>query len=538
MLPGIILLGSSNVALDKEDGPAPSPLFPPDPPLGLYRIKKWLEDRGLARILIVDPNLDGGIASGVERFAKEGPVMIVGVSLTRYYLEHDLINIGVVRDWVVRSGRPAPISLAGGYECTLGSAMVLSLGHVEGVIQGFGEFPLGAMLRYTSEHPDAGPDALRGCRYPSVLWREDIAPGPELTDAVPCDPQALYSADAQPLDNIDWSRYWARIADLEGLEELPQRRKATHLVTSSHCLAPCAFCSSRRYGSQVLKDYDLPPAVLMMPAREIERLALHAFEGLAAGGVYFIDDDFVVGGKHGMARFDAFCQEMEAHYESGRLSRSFWLGMQTKTRHFHAGPGFSPFAGGGLPSLEQLTRSGFYVLEFGVEAFSDELLRSPFINKKTSAAVNAEVILNCLKAGIKTSIFYIPFPPTVTPESYAESLSKLAELLEQGAHLGISPWVRIFAGSEVADMVDDPRWTYRSKLVRRADGSTVDLPDVYLPSDERVARVLEEAVSRNRGALKSARRRQKPGFQLLADVAELLGYPELAGKMERLGAAD
>lgn len=540
--PGIVLLASCNIYVAREDGPAKAVMFSPDPWLGIYRIKKWLEDRGLARVLLVDPNVDGNIQRKVKEFAEQRTVPIVGVSMTRQYIEYDLNNIITIRDWVGDTGQLAPVTLSGGYESTLGSDLVLSLGFVDGVVQGFGEFPLETLFRRYVSFSDPSSDKLRGCRLPGVVWKKGTEMREDLTPEAPPDPTALYRYEAQPLLHIPWLKYWTRKAQLRGEDSLDNSSEGVRLVTSSHCLATCGFCSSRRYGSFVLKALGLPPSVMMMPAEEVVDLVLDSYDKVGpekAHLVYFVDDDFVIGGKRGMARFETFCRMMEELYDSGRLPRSFVLGMQTKTRHFATGKGFTVFSGGGKDSLRRIRKAGFKLLEFGAESFSDELLHSPFINKKISAEVNFRVIQDCMEAGIKASIFYIPFPPSVTPESFRESLSKLIELLEQGARLGMTPGVRIFSGSPASELVGDPAWPYRTKTVTAADGREVNLPEAFFPCDPKMNEAVNSALNLKFKHLKASLRRwQKPGVQLLADTARFLNYHDLYERLERLPSAD
>ncbi len=172
-LPGVVLVTSSPITLNTTDGPDPAPCFDPAPPLGLYRIKKYLEDRGLASCLVLDPNVDTGCKNKVLEFARGRLTPVVGVSLMRANLRSDLINVTVVREWIAAL-QATPLTLAGGYETTLDPDLVLSFGYVEGAVRGFGEFSLSAPVQALGRL-DSREDLTAVTRQetPGIRWRND-----------------------------------------------------------------------------------------------------------------------------------------------------------------------------------------------------------------------------------------------------------------------------------------------------------------------------------------------------------------------------
>lgn len=553
--PGVLLLASSNIDIANDHELSQDMMFRPDAWLGIYRIKKWLEDRDLAQVLILDPNVDQDVPGMAAEFAAKRQVPIVGVSATRQYIEYDLHNIHTVSTVIAKSGQPAPVCLSGGYESTLGPELILSLGFVDGVVQGFGEFPLQSLLQYYNSLPTPIPDDLRGVQLPHVVWRKDIQPKAELEIDHRSDPSELYRYAAQPHLIIPWTKYWERKAELQralpaheasgahggksGTEpHLPEPARTNdgiRLTTSSHCLGTCGFCSSRRYGQQVLKSYGQSPAIMMSSAEEVLQMVLEAYDRIEPKprGAYFVDDDFVIGGTKGMARFETFCDLMEDAYASGRLPGSFFLGLQTKVRHFVSTDRWPAFRGGGLRAAHSLRRAGFNRLEFGVESLNDELLSSPFIHKQSSAAMNIQVVEDCLQAGLLTSIFYIPFPPDVTALTFQDSLSKLLDLLEKGPNLGLTPNIRIVAGSPASEYVHDHTWPVTFKKIVDLYGTEVEIPSsLYPPADPVMRQAATAAIAKHRKEIyQSLRRNQKPGYLILADTAAFLGSDRLYQRM-------
>lgn len=138
---GLILLTSTSRDITQDDVSEQHFIFQPDPWVGLHRIQKWLQDRELAQVLVLDPNVDAEVCAQVREFASRVWVPVLGVSMHRGNISQDLSNVVALAQEVVCCGQPRPVTLSGGHESTLGSGMVLSLGFVDGVIQGFGEFP-------------------------------------------------------------------------------------------------------------------------------------------------------------------------------------------------------------------------------------------------------------------------------------------------------------------------------------------------------------------------------------------------------------
>lgn len=533
--PGVILLASSPLDLRVAEGPEREPFLGRGPPLGIYRIKKYLEDRELATCLVVDPIVDDHFQDRVLRFAREHRVLVVGVNLTRMYSATDLPNVQAARDWVA-STQPAPLALAGGYECTLAPDEVLSFGYVDGVVRGFGELALGFLLRALRQPGlRENPRAIMEQEVPGLRWRDRNHFGDETTfPGAPFDPDELYRGEAQPLPVIPWERYWGGLgADGQPRDDDDVSRIA-RLVTSSHCLASCGFCSSRRYGTFVLGNLGQAPRVLMTPAEDVVELVCACFLRHGAQQIYFVDDDFMVGGPAGYERFREFATRMEEVYRSGRLPRTSGLAMQTKSWHFTDHRGLADWAGGSQASLEWLKRAGFLRVDLGVESLSDDLLTSPFINKKIPAEVQARVVTDCLDAGLAVSICYIPFPPDVTAESFRESLTRLIPLLRRGALLAVSPAIYVNAGSAAEKEIATGEWKVVSKPIPRADGALHPVPMKLLPSDPEMAHAFQVSWERNLERLQSLRQKKGVELALLADAADLAGSSDLAAELRSL----
>lgn len=529
--PGVILLSSSNVYIDSQKEPAKNLIFNPEPWLGIYRMQKWLEDREFARVLILDPNLKSDLTEQVLEFTRYRKVPIIGVSVTRHYIEYDLQNIATIQRLITSCAQPAPLSLAGGYEATLDSEALLALGFVDAVVQGFGEFPLEALLSYYNSLDMPHPEALRGCGFPGLVWKQGTESGPDLSPAKVLEAERLFSYEAQPLWEVPWTEYWLRNESLAEDQADNCFKKRISFSTSSHCQGTCGFCSSHSYGQFVVKGLYNCNSVLMTPAQEVADLVLNAYQGLTADkpcAIHFVDDDFVVGGKKGLARFEKFCDLMEEHYESGPLPSSLFLTMKTKIRHFAPDSGTAAFSGGGRQAMHRVRRAGFKILEFGVESFSDELLCSPFINKHITADINAQVVEDTLEAGIIPYIFYIAFPPTVTSQTFYHSLQKLVDMLEKGAWLGLALNIQVFPGSKALKYFGKPDFPGRTKEILNAQEEHVEIPDSILPADPLMNKALHKALEgylkRSRDSLRST---QKPGQQILADTALFLGYESL-----------
>lgn len=535
-LPGVVFLTSCDIYISAQTEPREESIYNPEVWLGGYRIKKWLQDRELANVLVLDPIVDWDIPGQVAEFAERNPIPLLGVNMTQLNIEKDLRNIKSLQNLVIACGQPSPVTLAGGYEPTLNTDLILSLGYVQAVVQGFGEFALEALLTYYNSLRDPGPDALRGARFPGLIWKNGLSEGADLTPERMPDPTRLFSYQAHPFAEIPWSKYWYGVASSSGEIEESFNKKYS-FFTSSHCQAACGFCSSRRYAHFVLKSLNLPPSVLMLSAEEVAELVLKACNntgGEKPDSIIFQDDDFVVGGKHGMARFEKFCDLMEEHFKKGNLPDSLYFTMKTKIRHFAADPKYSPFSGGGKEAMRRIKRAGFKILALGVESFSDELLDSPFINKHITAEVNTQVVRDALETGVIPFVFYIVFPPNVTRENFAYSLERLIDVLEKGAWVSLSLTIRVNSGTVAWEMCDDPAWPVFKKNVPDAQGKELELPEFLLPADPVMRKALDKANELYFSKLKNSRKSQITCYELLADTALFLGYENLYHRLSNL----
>lgn len=535
-MPGVVFLTSCDIYISARTEPQEESMYIPEVWLGVYRIKKWLQDRNLAKVLVLDPNVDWDIPGQMVDFAEKNPIPLLGVSMTHLNIEKDLQNIKTLQDLVLSSGLPSPVTLAGGYEPTLNSDQVLSLGYVQAVVQGYGEFALEALLTYYNSLREPGPDALRGACFPGLIWKQGLLEGTDLTPEEMPDPSRLFSYQAQPFAEIPWSKYWSGEATSSS-DRGDSYSKKYSFFTSSHCQAACGFCSSRRYAQFTLKSLKLPSSVLMLSAEEVAELVLKAYNSPGSekpGSIIFHDDDFVVGGKKGMARFEEFCDLMQEHFKKGNLPDWLFFTMKTKIRHFAADPKYASFSGGGKEAMRRIKRAGFKVLALGVESFSDELLDSPFINKHVAAEVNTQVVMDALETGMVPFVFYIAFPPNVTRENFSYSLEKLIDVLEKGAWLGLALTIQVNSGTVARELFDDPAWPGFKKKISDTWGQELELPEYLLPADPVMRKALDRAHEHHFSKLKESKRSQISSYELLADTAQFLGYEDLYHRLNNL----
>ena len=97
--------------------------------------------------------------------------------------------------------------------------------------------------------------------------------------------------------------------------------------------------------------------------------------------------------------------------------------------------------------LTALRRAGFRMITFGVESFSDRILKAMW--KKNTAQNNRTALAATLAAGITPGMDMIFFSPWETRESLVDSLVQALGFVEQGAYLNLVPELHVHPGDHV-----------------------------------------------------------------------------------------
>jgi len=168
------------------------------PPLGLYRLKAWLEERVDYKVDVVDPNID---------VIPDDTYDIIGISSVYTTMENDL-KLGE------KLKQKCRFLFFGGANPTLNPKPYERLGYV---IKGEGEKPL---LEFIESGDIRSPVPLSESDWQNAVMHI-------------------------PFQHIPWKRYWEKNKQEFGLSE------AIRIFTEIGCYRNCSFCSERQLWGKI-----------------------------------------------------------------------------------------------------------------------------------------------------------------------------------------------------------------------------------------------------------------------------------------------
>ena len=189
--------------------------------------------------------------------------------------------------------------------------------------------------------------------------------------------------DSDPAEVIPYEDYWqhnAGIFDEDNMRLRGATLKTIRLFTSSHCPNGCGFCSSSGFLGKAM-GRGVP--VYRLSAPDVFELVRKNVTIHSPDAIFFNDDDFVIGDADGRERAKEFARLIIEAKDQGVIPERLKFYMQTKAKSLVV----NDEREGRVPDMEMLRllkEAGFVTVAVGVESFSDKILSSPSINKKTN----------------------------------------------------------------------------------------------------------------------------------------------------------
>ena len=434
------------------------------PPLGVWRLAGVLESSGF-KAKVFDPNCCREPPQrALERELENSAWDIVGVSTTGMTLRFDLELAHLVR-----RAAPAALIIAGGMEATFRPELMFALGPFDLVVVGEGERPLvDVAARIRAGSPLGGiPGTVERTadgRFLSIPQR--ALNREELRDAI-------YST---PYEKMPYSAYWERLEAAYRVGALPSKAareahlaeiRSVRLITLNYCPMGCTFCSATNFLHQAQGSV---ASVSRLEAEEcltmIERIvAAHP----NTRTVIFQDDIFAFTQDR---RVLPLCEGIVAAKQSGRMPPQLQFISTNRIDSMSA------------ERLGAMRRAGFRVLGFGIESFSQKVLRE--FNKAQIHRHIEPVLSAALALGVTPFLDLILSSPHSSVEDVAQTLREAYRWLRQGCEIGMYPYVIPFSGAALAsDPTLLPHTHYARQRVAGTDVSW-DQPVKILPKDPRV----------------------------------------------------
>lgn len=449
--------------------------FNNSPPIGLYRLKKYIEDYGFS-CDVLDLSVENP-----DRYlnnAMRGKYKIVGTSISHMNM---IADIQLMHKFRVASSGHECCFIAGGQEATYNYEQVLDAGF-DAVVMGYGEFPLLEIAR--SIQHDGFYSAKQLSNIPGVVIcdankiKKNPAKQISESDFIDLTYNNVVLADI-PFD-IYWKQasYRSKALNMRSTVFVP---KLARIYTSSHCPNNCGFCSSHRFLSFSQSCTAKP---LMLDASSVFELVLHYADKYDAEGFLFSDDEFLVSRRRAVS----FCDLIVKAKASGRLASGAMLNCQARVADFKS---LNDSGAVDDEFIKLLHAAGFHSISLGVESFSDRLRATPIMNKKGFTSELAfSVIDSMLNAGITPQVNIILFIPETTRDELIYNMQCGMELFNKNCTLAVTPHLLNIPGSPCHD---DNRYpskieNYKSEF----SGKIIPITNYFIPHDPLIAVAAEQ----------------------------------------------
>lgn len=440
------------------------------PPLGLYRLKSYLQAHGFG-CDIFDYSIDDQ-AVFLER-AAAGEYSIIGMSVSHYNMPEDINLLEAFRQRC--AGREC-LFVAGGQEATYNYGQWLDL-NIDVVVLGYGEKPLLEIAKGFSKGFGAGWQAIRSIEGVAYKDASGIVFNPAASITQDEFDQLTYERVLQM--DIPFGRYWDYIRDnIEALTFSTSRfiPELVRIYSSSHCPNKCGYCSSHNF---LTFSQGSKARIFDLSADKVLSLMRHFMATYGAKGFLFSDDEFLAN----KTRAREFLRLVAQGLASGEIDHELTLNCQARVTDFLKKTPEGREVDEQL--IAMLVQAGFHSLGLGVESFRQDLLHATSMNKHGYGQEEAlAVVGSMLRQGLVPQVNIILFIPESTPEDVLHSMTLAMQVIMQGAQIAVTP--RLFA-IPGAPLYENPNYPIEF-LEHEVAGKTIRIAHYFRPWNALVAR--------------------------------------------------
>lgn len=463
------------------------------PPLGLYRLKSYIENLKLAAVDIFDPNLhrDNVYEALEQKLTKHNSYNIIGFSPTHVNLGYDLNLVWIVYNFYKQKGLTHPLYIAGGNEATNNYQELFNHFYpLSVVVLGPGERPLEAIIRMMQNNTIFSTDFKK---IPGTVTNDQTTHKLRYHNANPEDVitfrQMAFEND--PTHLIPYRQYWNCVGNLYSQKNLASRSatlRCIRLYTTNHCQMQCNFCTSKAFHKNACGGYDVP--VARLTPEQMIMLIKKCWDYHRPDAFYFNDDDLIGNSKNGRKRIMEFCQLMENSRTKAKKWANVTLYCQTQALWL------TKMKDGELIEdielCRMMKRGGFKIVCMGIENLSARLLRSKSIQKSYTPTHAKVAIQGLKKVGITPLINIILFPPEVEEKDLIINIKECGRLISEGVIISMQEFVEIFPGSLLHQDIVNGRCnveTVHDQILIKATGKKVVSNERVLPENTYMRKV-------------------------------------------------
>lgn len=400
--------------------------------LGVHRIAHYLR-RNNIRCDVCEIGIDDD-KEYLSR-AERGEYFLIGLSSTYNFLEQELTAF--LPYWRA-AARCRAFTCAGGQSPSRAAAFWIDLGF-DGVIRGYGELPVLALAQRLAKKSDNGefPNLED---VPSLTWRN----GAKIQE----NPAMQLTADLFRELNYTYVKEMgippAWLDDLSRQEPANKHEshrynyvKAWSLYTSHKCPNRCGYCSTSNFLEQV---YSKDSAKFGLPADDVIDLITFYHKTYGISFFNFLDDDFA-----SPKRFTReFCEKIISLKSRGILGKNLVFYCLSRVVDFLDLKTRKP----DMETLQLMKDAGFHRISFGVENFSERMLRTPIMHKK---GYNDKIIMNLIRAAqslnIEAEVNFMIGVPEAEPEDVRLNLERLVDVQEMNFLANLNMCILCYPGA-------------------------------------------------------------------------------------------
>lgn len=502
------------------------------PPIGLYRLKNYLERRDM-HCDVHDLGLtQGNFGDTLEKISK-GYYDVVGASVDTDKMGKNFQMLLDIKKKIKQSGKKIML-VCGGQGAAHDYKTWIKEGKLDAVLLGFAEKNFYDLCLSFSKNKDKHvrdyAKNVNGIAFPTNEERTEFIkyPSKPLTEK---EFEQLNYTEIKDL-HIPYNDYWDYTYK-EGAAALNLRKEGDahgdmvdtqkffvetiRLYTSSHCPWRCGFCSSHSFlrtsnATQEREDKKIEkeegkevsmnklvtcgpqphPVYRIYPKQIYELIQMHC-DKYKPRVFLFNDDAFWDGSNEGFKHIMELCDLIIEAKDEGKIDKNIIFNCQAKIGDFIIK---KPVRKLHDELIIKLKKAGFYHFGTGVETFSDKLLRVQSINKKAISEADQHMVINgLLKHGFSPSVNLILFIPESTIEDMFNTMKTATEYMLQGVQIAMTPLLRPQPGSGIHELITKGLTPIKAKYAEwknPENGEIFKYPLYCIPLDKKIAQFIEE----------------------------------------------
>ncbi len=422
------------------------------PPIGLYRIKGYLQEYG-----VIVEIFDSCISTEESLISKvkSGNFSIIGFSITHQTLENDIYFMCLCKKY-----SPSSKLIIGGDEATFNYQQVMDIAPIDFAILGEGERPLKEICNKLKTG-NLSFEEIPGIVYKSNGQYNITGPNHAMN-------QTEFEKNTLSINyaEIPYEKYWEKIESFYKNPNVDEIR-TIRLFTSNYCPMKCTFCSSTNFldaaGSNSVKK---KTPVVSLSGESLINILLKAIQNHPTVRTIFINDDnFMFQTK----RVNDFCDRVYKYKQNGEIPDHLKFLCLSRTDTLNR------------ITLKKMSAAGFHLIGFGIESFSQQILND--LNKKVMVNQIHKIITDTLDFKLRPYMNIILFPPSSSLDDIYETIDYCLNYIEKGVEVAIEPFMIPLPGASITNEGYD---IFYEDITIAGTGKVLKLATIILPRDRMV----------------------------------------------------